>query len=305
VTKQCRFGAIENFVRRWFVACDGTSVVEYSVVLAMIVGGTLALLGSASFTMQHIETALVSGSGAPHASSVASPDKKNMATSEAAPTQRMASYGMLGIGIGLVFITVAGGGYVIWRRRPQEIEELADGEETESMSRCERRSLFKKRQQILRVLSHNQYELTQNRICVRHLMSRDLLTIPPSMPVEEIGSLMKENEIRHLLVTGKKGQLLGIISDRDIRNRTGSLASEIMTRQPETTTPSSPVGQIITLMMHQHISCVPVIDSGVLCGILTSTDMMMSLHCTLQILMKSAAKLNDESEVPAEPVTVS
>ena len=47
----------------------------------------------------------------------------------------------------------------------------------------------------------------------------------------------------------------------------------------------------ITMMLQKRISCLPVVENDVPLGVLTSTDMMMALQCTLQILAKLAAEL--------------
>ena len=61
----------------------------------------------------------------------------------------------------------------------------------------------------------------------------------------------------------------------------------------------------ITLMLDRHISCLPVVKDGVLVGVLTSTDLMMALQCTLKILGQLAAELKhadtQASSSTAEP----
>jgi CBS domain-containing protein len=186
------------------------------------------------------------------------------------------------------------GGWLLTRifRNRARLELTVDADGIEDMTPVERRCLFAKRQEILRALNGNRESLFQSRIQVCHLMSHRLLTVARDAPADQLDKMMQENKVRHLLVCETNGKLAGVISDRDLRNRTGKTAADLMTPNPHVVSRNDPLGQVITLMMHRHISCVPVVEEGSLCGIVTSTDIMMSLHCTLQILAKLAAEVN-------------
>ncbi len=49
-------------------------------------------------------------------------------------------------------------------------------------------------------------------------MSKDLITAGPDMPIFEANNLMSEKNIRHLPIIDEAGKLLGIVTDRDIRD---------------------------------------------------------------------------------------
>jgi acetoin utilization protein AcuB len=52
---------------------------------------------------------------------------------------------------------------------------------------------------------------------VQDLMTRSLVTAPPETSVIDARALMGRRRIRHLVVTDERDDLLGIVTDRDIR----------------------------------------------------------------------------------------
>jgi len=50
---------------------------------------------------------------------------------------------------------------------------------------------------------------------VSSIMRRDIISIPSDQPVKEAQSLMKENSVRHLIVT-EQGNIVGIVSISDL-----------------------------------------------------------------------------------------
>ena len=150
---------------------------------------------------------------------------------------------------------------------------------------------MEKRQQIFRLLTHDAENPGGVQTHVRHLMSRHLATVLPETPLAEAVRTMTNQGIRHLLVCERGGPLVGIISDRDLKNRAGTTVTEIMTANPVVVPPDMAVGPAITLMLSRSISCLPVVEHGRLCGVLTTTDMMLSCQCMLQVLEKIAAGL--------------
>jgi CBS domain-containing protein/Flp pilus assembly pilin Flp len=149
-----------------------------------------------------------------------------------------------------------------------------------------------KRQSILAFLSADTQQLVNGHMAVQHVLSKTLLTRPPDADVGELRKLMKENTIRHLLVCSPAGEMLGIISDRDVHSRDGTHASDIMTANPITVSPTTPVATVITIMLTQRISCVPVVDQGRLCGIVTTSDLLMALQCVLRLIEQLALPLD-------------
>jgi acetoin utilization protein AcuB len=92
----------------------------------------------------------------------------------------------------------------------------------------------------------------------------------------------------------KGGRLKGIVSDRDIKEFSPSKATsldiyelhyllantrirEIMEPEVITTTPDTPVEEAAMIMLDADIGCLPVIENGSLCGIISDRDIYHAL----------------------------
>jgi len=150
---------------------------------------------------------------------------------------------------------------------------------------------YSKRQQVMQELMGDSELLLKNRLEVRHLMTHNPLTIQPTMTIEEMTDLMTEARVHHLLVCNRAGDLVGVVSDRDLRPTRGMTAQQVMSYPPMTCTSDTPVSAAITFLTNENISCLPVVDRGRLCGVLTTSDLVLTLHCTLQLWMRLAQVL--------------
>ena len=125
---------------------------------------------------------------------------------------------------------------------------------------------------------------------VRDLMTISCVTAPPTMPVLEARQLMIEKRIRHLLVS-EGPKLVGIVTDRDIRLNLPSPATSlsvweinyllarmtlasVMTKNVVTAESSREATEAAQLMLDHKIGALPVVDRGLLVGIITETDLL-------------------------------
>ncbi len=83
--------------------------------------------------------------------------------------------------------------------------------------------------------------LLKDRLEVRHLMTRNPVTIQPSATIEEMTKLMTDLRLHHLLVCNRSGDLVGVVSDRDLRPTPGMTAQQVMSYPPLTCTSDTPV----------------------------------------------------------------
>ena len=97
---------------------------------------------------------------------------------------------------------------------------------------------------------------------------------------------MAEPKKRHLLVCNRAGKLLGVISDRDLLSRTGKVAADLMTPNPLVVDRDTLLDSAVTILIQKRISCLPVTHEGALCGLLTTTDVMMALQCVAQVIQR-------------------
>ncbi|MCL2102887.1 MAG: CBS domain-containing protein [Syntrophorhabdaceae bacterium] len=103
--------------------------------------------------------------------------------------------------------------------------------------------------------------------------------------------LLKEHEIRHLPVLKDEQKLVGILSERDIKQASPSSATaleireifylldkikvrQIMTRRPYTVSSMTPIEEAALIIREKKIGCLPVVDNGKLVGIITETDIL-------------------------------
>lgn len=145
---------------------------------------------------------------------------------------------------------------------------------------------YAKRQQLLQELLDDSELLLKNRLEVRHLMTRELVTVPPSAKLEEITELMRRRRLHHLLVCGRGEELVGVISDRDLCSSRGMTAQQLMSYPPRTCSSNTSLNVAISSIINENISCLPVVDEGRLCGVLTTTDLVLTLQSTLQLWMR-------------------
>jgi acetoin utilization protein AcuB len=126
---------------------------------------------------------------------------------------------------------------------------------------------------------------------VRELMTGALITARPDMPVLDARHLMVEKRIRHLVVTNERGELAGIVTDRDIRLNLPSQATslsvwemnylltrltvdKVMTVSVITVGPDRDARDAAQLMLDHRIGALPVVDGGRPIGIVTETDLL-------------------------------
>jgi len=127
---------------------------------------------------------------------------------------------------------------------------------------------------------------------IDRIMSNDVVTVSPDTALMELRQLLHKRGFHHLLVVDDAGQLIGMISDRDVLRaispfldtsseshrdvRTlGEPAREIMRADPITVTPHTTVEDAAHRLLDHSISALPVVDdSGQLIGIVTTKDLL-------------------------------
>ena len=97
-----------------------------------------------------------------------------------------------------------------------------------------------------------------------------VITLRPDQTVLEAARLLDEHRIGAALVRGPGGELLGILSERDIirgmaahgPGTTGLQATQFMTRDLVTIRPETLVTEALSLMTQRRVRHLPVLDSG-------------------------------------------
>jgi len=275
----------------------GSSTVEHAIVVAIIIGAGIAVYQTVGNQAQAVLAGLTHAATGPAQNADTAPQPQDPVVETAkSPAMHLAdtikSTGGAGWLVALTFLIVIG--FLIYsrRRRNAEDEEPDESDPLAGLTKKERRCLFKKRQQILNILSNDRLSVMTDEMRVSHVASHKLITVNLTTPLEEIADLIDAKGIRHLLVVDDRGNLAGVISDRDLHERNGLIAASIMTKDPMTVDSNQLVSQVVTAMLHSHISCLPVVDNGKLVGVITSTDLMMTLQCTLRIFGEPAGEIH-------------
>jgi len=121
---------------------------------------------------------------------------------------------------------------------------------------------------------------------VRDIMTSPVVVISPDITLQDAYQTMQEKGIRHLPVVDGK-TLVGVVTDRDLRLATSALApapfppggkvSAVMCKTPYTADPADPVEDAARTMREKKIGCLPVVDAGLLAGIITGLDLLDAL----------------------------
>lgn len=117
---------------------------------------------------------------------------------------------------------------------------------------------------------------------ISDLMSTVLLNTLPSTSIQETAALMSNSRFSSILIMSNK-QLLGIVTDRDIRSRAVAEGldlqlpiSSIMTTDPLTLSPELSLFDATLFMTQKDIHHVPIIEENQVAGIITASDLMLA-----------------------------
>lgn len=117
----------------------------------------------------------------------------------------------------------------------------------------------------------------------RELMSSPVRTIRPETTIGEAQRILLRYGYAGLSVVDADGQLVGVISRRDIdialhHGFDHAPVKGYMTTNLKTITPETPLPEIESLMVIYDIGRLPVLSNGELVGIVTRTDVLRQLH---------------------------
>ncbi|RMF20746.1 MAG: CBS domain-containing protein, partial [Cyanobacteria bacterium J083] len=117
----------------------------------------------------------------------------------------------------------------------------------------------------------------------RDLMSSPVRTILPDTTIEEAQRILFRYGHSGLSVVSETGELVGIISRRDIdlalhHGFSHAPVKGYMTTHLKTITPDTPLPEIESLMVTYDIGRLPVLEAGKLVGIVTRSDVLRQLY---------------------------
>jgi len=157
----------------------------------------------------------------------------------------------------------------------------------------------------------------------RDVMTGRVISIETDAPIMRAVQLMLQNRISGLPVVGRKGELVGMVTEGDFlrrgeigtqrrRNRwlefligPGRLADEYvhargrkvdegMSREPITVTEDTALDEVVRLMERHRIKRLPVLREGTLAGIVTRANIM---HALVSLAAETRAPAGDDASI--------
>jgi CBS domain-containing membrane protein len=135
---------------------------------------------------------------------------------------------------------------------------------------------------------------TTTRLRVRDLMTEGVYAVNVNDDLTTVSDLMDARNIRHAPVVGGAGELVGLISQRDLLRyalkdqpgvppavertlQSSVTAGEIMTAEVATAHPDQDIREAAQILLVNKFGCLPVLEHGRLVGILTEADFVRFL----------------------------
>lgn len=147
---------------------------------------------------------------------------------------------------------------------------------------------------------------------VQDIMTRTVITVTPDTSIQRLAWIMRENQISGLPVVNPQGQLVGVVTERDliarhaparepnyypllwgliplrldnysryreqVRHILAVNAEQLMTREVTTVSPEDTLEHVAELMMRPGHNTLPVLENDRLIGIVTRTDLVRMLE---------------------------
>ena len=118
---------------------------------------------------------------------------------------------------------------------------------------------------------------------VQDVMQTPVVSAAPATTIAAAYRTMHDRSIRHLPIVDD-GELVGIVTDRDLRYTTSRLhpspvdaeasVTEVMTADIVTAGPLDPVEEAARILRMRRIGCLPVVDGTEMVGIVTVTNLL-------------------------------
>ena len=155
------------------------------------------------------------------------------------------------------------------------------------------------------------------------VMTLRVISIETDAPIMQAVRLMLQNRISGLPVVGRKGELVGMVTEGDFLRRgeigtqrhhnrwlefligpgrladeyvhaRGRKVEEVMTREPITVSEDTPLEEVVRLMERHRIKRLPVLRAGALVGIVTRANIM---HALVSLAAETKAPAGDDAAI--------
>ncbi len=148
----------------------------------------------------------------------------------------------------------------------------------------------------------------RTRMLVKDVMSSPVVTLNEKEPVTKVAQLMEKYDLGCIIVTGKDGKPLGIITERDLvrrvlaknRPRYKLAAKNVMTAPLITIDPDETLSEASRRMSRLNVRRLGVMYKGRLVGLISSKDILAITPELIEIIQEKA---KIEGETASEEVT--
>ncbi|MGD9678777.1 MAG: acetoin utilization AcuB family protein [Vulcanibacillus sp.] len=125
---------------------------------------------------------------------------------------------------------------------------------------------------------------------VEEIMTTKVVTLKKYDTIQKAYDILTENHFHHIPIVDEENHVIGIISDRDLRDAFPSIfekvwskdildkpLEQIMKTNVRTIHPLEFVEEVSSIFYENELSCLPVTREGLLVGIITDRDMLNTL----------------------------
>ena len=111
----------------------------------------------------------------------------------------------------------------------------------------------------------------------KEIMTRDIITVSPSMKIKDLAMTLIKNQISGAPVAGKDGKILGVVSEADIISKKGKDVRAIMSKKVISVGQDATVEEVAQLMTTHSIKRLPVMSGGSIVGIVSRADIVSAI----------------------------
>jgi CBS domain-containing protein len=111
----------------------------------------------------------------------------------------------------------------------------------------------------------------------KDIMTRDIITVTPTMTVKNLAMTLIKNQISGAPVSATNGKIVGIVSETDIVAKKGRDVKAIMSKKIISVNEETPVEAIAQLMTTHGIKRLPVMRGDKVVGIVSRADIVSAI----------------------------
>jgi len=136
--------------------------------------------------------------------------------------------------------------------------------------------------------SKRNVRVTRERL-VRDLMTEKVFTLKPKDDLAALYDLMDSRHVRHVPIVDSDGELVGLVTDRDLsKSALGAVEElplsverdilrrrrirDIMATEPDSIEPDATLREAAEILLENKVGCLPVVEGLHLVGIITEAD---------------------------------